>query len=142
MRYLLLLLGTLTVSALLVAGVLCLVESPTTPPPPFTVTPTELDLTLPPGEHDLVFRITNPAKVPREIIGITEGCGTNCCFHAKVRERISVGPGETFEYHLTLSVVATGPFASGIHLYLADNGMRTVELNIRGNGVEAAHAQE
>ena len=40
----------------------------------FTVTPEEIDWPdCPVGEHDLVLTITNPAKVPRRIIGLAEG---------------------------------------------------------------------
>lgn len=44
------------------------------PVPPFTVEPLELDLgPTATGTRTLTYRITNPANVPRRIIGLAEG---------------------------------------------------------------------
>jgi hypothetical protein len=49
-------------------------QQPPVKHPNFTVMPEEIDwLDCPAGEHDLVLKITNPAKVPRRIIGLAEG---------------------------------------------------------------------
>jgi hypothetical protein len=39
----------------------------------FLIIPTEFNLTLFPGEHELTVRVTNRASVPRRIIGLAEG---------------------------------------------------------------------
>ncbi|MCU0706636.1 MAG: hypothetical protein MUF18_21990 [Fimbriiglobus sp.] len=63
----------------------------------------------------------------------------NCCFRAKHREIITVGPGETFEYHVSLTVHRPGSFEAGIDLFLEENGIRTVELTVRGTCVGNGH---
>jgi hypothetical protein len=68
-----LLLGLLAAGLMAVAGGLYLSDRPQPPAPPFAVSQTEFDLTLPPGEHEVVLLVTNPANVPRRIIGLAEG---------------------------------------------------------------------
>lgn len=138
MRRLPLLLALLAVGLVAVAGFLYLTDRPLAPQPPFTVEPTEFDLELiPPGYHDLIVRITNPANVPRRIIGLAEGCGLNCCYFTKHGEIVTVGAGETFEYHVGLLVKGPGPFESGIAIFLEDRGIREVQISVKGVGVEA-----
>lgn len=73
MRRLPLLLGLLAAGLLAAAGYLYLADRPPPPAPPFAVSQTEFDLTVPPGEHEVVLLVTNPANVPRRIIGLAEG---------------------------------------------------------------------
>ena len=48
--------------------------APPVVPPPFLVEGPDRDLRrLPVGVHEVAFRITNPAAVPRRIIGLAEG---------------------------------------------------------------------
>ena len=73
MRLIPLLLGLLAAGLLAAAGGSYLTDRPPPPAPPFAVGQTEFDLTVPPGEHELVIRVFNPAAVPRRIIGLAEG---------------------------------------------------------------------
>ncbi len=65
----------MVVSALLVfvAGAyLYVTESPQ--PPPLLISDTQFDFDLPaPGEHEFHVAITNPANVPRRIVGVGVG---------------------------------------------------------------------
>ncbi len=45
---------------------------------------------------------------------------------------MTVGPGETFEYHVVLTVHKRGRFESEIALFLEDNGIREVAIEVRG----------
>jgi hypothetical protein len=41
---------------------------------PFVVGPTKIQLgSLPPGEHEVAVTLTNPAQVPRRIVGLVDG---------------------------------------------------------------------
>ena len=43
-----------------------------------------------------------------------------------------IGPRETFSYTCVLHLKGLGPFESTIELYLEQNGIRKVELVVRG----------
>jgi len=45
---------------------------------------------------------------------------------------VIIGPGETFSYKCVIHLVGPGPFESTIELYLEENGIRKVELVVRG----------
>ena len=64
----------LALAALALGGYFFDTERPADVPPPFVVAETEFNFeSLPPGEHEFVVLITNPADVPRRIIGLAEG---------------------------------------------------------------------
>ena len=46
-----------------------------------------------------------------------------------------LGAGETIQYVLVLHLREPGPFESSIELYLEENGIRKVELVVRGTTV-------
>ena len=49
-------------------------DRPAEAPPLFVVAETEFKFeSLPPGEHEFVVLIVNPANVPRRILGLAEG---------------------------------------------------------------------
>ena len=60
----------------------------------------------------------------------------NCCFSSKHREQITVPAGGTFEYGVKLSVKEPGKFESGLRLWFEDNGIRSVDIGVRGVAVE------
>lgn len=43
--------------------------------------------------------------------------------------------GATFEYRVGLLIKQPGPFKSGIRLWLEDNGIRSVDISVRGTAV-------
>jgi hypothetical protein len=47
-----------------------------------------------------------------------------------------VPAGGTFEYGVTLSVKGPGEFESGLRLWFEDNGIRSVDISVRGVAVE------
>ena len=57
------------------------------------------------------------------------------CFSSKHHEQVTVGPGETFNYECVLSLKKPGPFEAKIAIFLEDNGIRIVELTVRGVAV-------
>jgi hypothetical protein len=60
--------------ALVAAGGLAwLLDTPPASEPLLVVEPEAFDLSVRPGEHDLVIRIHNPAVVPRQIVGLAPG---------------------------------------------------------------------
>ena len=68
------LLACLAVALLVAAGLANYFDDTGEPPPPFVVAETEFALFgLDPGIHEVVVKITNPAKVPRQILGLGEG---------------------------------------------------------------------
>ena len=75
MKLLTWLFGLIALGCLMAGGVSYWQEQqPSVKHPNFTITPEEIDWPdCPVGEHDLVLSITNPAKVPRRIIGLAEG---------------------------------------------------------------------
>jgi hypothetical protein len=48
---------------------------------------------------------------------------------------VTVGPSQTLEYQVVLTILKPEPFESGMALYLEDNGIREVTLTVRGVGV-------
>ncbi len=74
MRWLPKITALLALAALAAGGYLYVTDPPPTVPPPFVIAETEFNFeTLPPGEQEFVVLITNPANVPRRIIGLAEG---------------------------------------------------------------------
>ena len=75
MTWLLRILALLSVLCLAATGVsYWYLSQPPRVQPNFTVTPTEINWPdCPVGVHDLTLAITNPASVPRRIIGLAEG---------------------------------------------------------------------
>ena len=74
MRWLPRLTGAFALIALIAGGYEYVTDRPQQSPPPFLIDETDFALDgLPPGEHELVVTITNPADVPRGIIGLAEG---------------------------------------------------------------------
>lgn len=48
---------------------------------------------------------------------------------------MSVPAGGTFRYECDVHVKRPGPFDLEIHVYIDDNGVRTVPLSVRGTAV-------
>ena len=146
MRRLLVILVLLAAVGLAAAGVYLYSQDQSQPhqvkdAPPLDVRLPELEnLRLPPGDHDLIVRVTNTAAFPRRIVGMNEGCGNNSCFRSKHGHIVTVGAGETFEYHVVLMLHNPGEFASTILLNLEDHGIREVYLEVSGTCVGAGHA--
>lgn len=141
MRQIPLLLGLLATGLLAAAGYLYVTDRPQPPAPPFAVSPTAFDLTVPPGEHEVVLHVTNPADRSRRIVGLAEVCGLNCCFRAKHREVVTVGAGETFEYRVKMIVYHPGRFESAMDIFLEDGGIRKVEISMKGVCVESGNVK-
>ena len=75
MKLLTWLFALIAVPCLIAAGVLLWQEQqPPVKHPPFTINQEEFVLEdCAVGEHEFVLKITNPAEVPRRIIGLAEG---------------------------------------------------------------------
>ena len=64
----------LALAALAAGGYFYVRDRPPEVPPPFVIAETEFNFEdLPLGEHEFVVLITNPANVPRRILGLAEG---------------------------------------------------------------------
>ena len=115
------------------AGVLLIRERPRGPHPPITVGPSEFALDdVPLGKREVVVRFENPGTVARRIIGLQEACGQRCCLSSKHPELVSIPAGGTFEYHCEVDVRSAGKLECEMHIYLEDNGIRTVTVRITG----------
>ncbi len=75
MKLLTWLFGLIALGCLITGGMLYWQEQqPPVLHPNFIITPEEIDWPdCPVGEHDLILTITNPAPIPRRIIGLAEG---------------------------------------------------------------------
>jgi hypothetical protein len=102
------------------------------PQRPFAVGQSEFELYLVGlGDHELVIPLTNAGTVPRQVMGIHEECGSHCCISLKYYGAVSVAPGQTFPYTVVLHVHKLGRFETGVRLYLEDNGIRAVDINVK-----------
>ena len=74
MRWLPKIAALLAIAALALGGYFFDTDRPPPVPPPFVIAETEFNFEdLPLGEHEFVVLITNPANVPRRILGLAEG---------------------------------------------------------------------
>ncbi len=102
------------------------------------VDPPERDLgEVPAGIRTVDFKITNTGTRDRRIVGMSgSACIPNCCFGPKEPfKNVPLPPGETFVYQCELDVKGTGPFEAPIKVYVDDNGLRTIEIKVRGVGI-------
>lgn len=65
----------------------------------------------------------------------------NCCFGPKHSEVITIGPGETLLYVCVLHLYEPGPFESSMNLFLDEDGIRKIKLEVRGNILERSDDQ-
>jgi len=74
MRWLPKIFAIFALAALALGGYFFDTDRPPEAPSPFVVAATKFNFeSLPPGEHEFVVLITNPANVPRRILGLAEG---------------------------------------------------------------------
>jgi hypothetical protein len=134
-------LATLVAVSLLACGV----YSYRTTPPPAPVVPVSVVVVEEPdrdvgerpvGKSPVVFRVTNGTGHEAEVVGVPACCGKNVCLKSATAERQKIPPGGAVEVTCELSVTAPGAFEIGGTLYLNDNGLRVVNLNIVGTGRE------
>jgi hypothetical protein len=131
--------GLLAGAALAVAAVIAYLGSrPVEPDPPFVVEPTEIDAgTVTIGAHKLTVTVHNPAGRPRRVIGFERACGRNCCFGSTDHRQLLVPAGGTAVCSCEYVVYQPKPFHAPATLYLEENGVRAVEVTVRGVGVAA-----
>jgi hypothetical protein len=55
---------------------------------------------------------------------------------------VTIAPGETVEFPIKLTVHAPGAFESVVELYVDDDGIRPVDIPIRGTALGALHASK
>ena len=129
------------IGCLLASAAVAYWDRPSPLDPEFLVEPAEFELAdLPLGRYELVVRITNPALIPRRIVGLKEYCAADTCCASKHPDQITIPPGATFEYHFELLVKRLGPIDTGMDIYFEENGIRTVTLRVTGTAVEAPRA--
>jgi hypothetical protein len=75
MQWMMRICGVLAVVMIIAAGVLYWQEHEAAKPKPnFVLDQTQFELNdFPAGDHEFVIQITNPADIPRRIIGMAEG---------------------------------------------------------------------
>ena len=107
--------------------------------PPLTIDDPDRDLgPTPLGDHTVRFAPHNPAARPRSVVGGGGGCGRNACLGPVQRDhadRLTVPAGGTADFVCELSVKGEGPFEVPVVLFLDDNGLRRVQMTVRGVGV-------
>jgi hypothetical protein len=87
-----------------------------------------------PGEHEVVFHVSNQSSQPSQILGLAEGCGVNCCYKSKYQVQMTVPPGGAVGYPCLISVRAPGKFEARMVLFLEVQGLRELPLTVRGVG--------
>jgi hypothetical protein len=111
----------------------------------FVVEQPDRDLgVLPVGNSvEVAYLITNTGPGPIRLIGSAGGgCGVNCCFGPKYAEEINrrpivIPPRETLHFPCELDIRQPGPIEWKMTLFLEDNGIRNVQIGVRGTAVAA-----
>jgi hypothetical protein len=87
--------------------------------------------TLAVGKNDVRFQLRNPTRHAVRVIGC-QGCCGNVSFTLKSEIPLDIPAGGTVDLECTLEAFQPGEFASQIHIYLDDLGVRELIMTVQG----------
>lgn len=105
-----------------------------TPRSQLVVQEIEIDLGEKPINASLFVpvRIANRGSATGSVLSLENSCLRAGCFRSASQEKSPVEPGQEIEFLIELELHQTGPFTIPIQLFLDDNGVRPVQLYLRG----------
>lgn len=113
---------------------LAAINTSRTPKQSFEVYPTIIDLsTIDNGQHTVVINIKNTSLQRRRIIGAVDECQASCCFRSIDQSPVSIEPGETYEYKVTMLTFRPGDLEATFSIYLEDSQSKRFDILVRAH---------
>jgi hypothetical protein len=86
---------------------------------------------------EAVFLVRNGGDKPRKLFNLAPTCTLDCCFGPKLEIHVTIPANEEVDYVVEVKANRLGPFEVQTEIFLEDNGLRSVPITIRGQGVAA-----